>query len=1157
MTTKNIFFIITSNPNSDNNIKLIYNFEESGIVNLKKVLSKTILNNNLNYKLCIYNISFEPKKVKERDKITKKYITNFKFNYNGKQYSKELLIDIRRNNFIYNFKLRENQNSNIDECIQFKIYKEALNTLNLKSEDIMSLDLLNDSKNILIEKDNKYLEFYLELLNYYYNTKEINNLLKMFNQEMSFNCKEINYEYYGNILDNIVNNIDSNKGLKSERQKEESFENFVNLLLIYRSKYEIKKFQEMLNQKSLWEYFSQNLIQNIKYYLNLNIIIPKGLINKMLSQNKLLSIEKIRKILSLSESIEDLLILINNNCNSIYQNCKKKNYKFEIIEFQKQKETDNLIIIMKELEKLVNYELKQNFQFISLGEDFWSNYLNYYKSVEDFKNLILMEQSILICKRIDKNLNIEKFSQIIHDSEYKIINNGELKNEKLLDFFENNYIKPIKNSNNEMKINFPFFFLNGIDLDTAKDNFYNKWNELNILSFINNNEKDFIQNLINKITKMENYEKIFKLLENKKEIIIKENIILILKEKYSELIKNYESNKCINFIEDSLKLIYLIDRNKQNIINFLENVVIKYTKNIEDIINIFSYLLSDYEDISNNLKFYIIIYFIKNKNKLNSKDLTILKSQLKIKSIVELIFNEINKNVINEEEFFNEDKNIDFFIILKSVQEEIDCNEFINSKFLSNITKLKNTILNNIKKGEIKYDLISSWLNDKEKKYLLKERLNILCFNYENEVNECIESYYYYCNKINETINYLQKLSNVLKKFFPIEQQKGIKYIEDLEKEIKTGQLNEVDKKKEQLNIDRYILKDLDLDEMDKLKSSIFFFNLFNKKKLNKSNLNEMETFKITKTDFMKLKLLFNNNWIENKIINEYSDIIKKIDEKELEKELNLLKEYFSLNYIDESYLLKLKEDIILFIQKKEEILQMINNCFLFISEFVTNKTEFFYELKNIYKKYQKKITLELIKNYEKILEKYFSNKFDAKQGDENSHTFQKIKILNNQNKILSQEVNNLREQNNIFQSKINELTDEFNKEKEKEKITDEKSNSFSWFVEQYKILSEKLSRYPIDLLKDEKMISVIFTNSYKQFYISIICKNTELFSSVENKFYGKIEEIFDNNNRFSKYKETENYFILNNKKIIKSKRLDENDIKDNNIIIIRQFSNG
>ena len=219
---------------------------------------------------------------------------------------------------------------------------------------------------------------------------------------------------------------------------------------------------------------------------------------------------------------------------------------------------------------------------------------------------------------------------------------------------------------------------------------------------------------------MENYGKIFKLLENKKEIIIKDNIILILKEKYSELIKNYDSNKCINFREDSLKLIYLIDRNKQNIINFLENVVIKYTKNIEDIINIFSYLLSDYEDISNNLKFYIIIYLIKNKNKLNSKNLTILKSQLKIKSIVELIFNEINKNVINEEEFFNEDKNIDFFIILKSVQEEIDCNEFINSKFLSNITKLKNTILNNIKKGEIKYDLISSWLNDKEKKYLLK-----------------------------------------------------------------------------------------------------------------------------------------------------------------------------------------------------------------------------------------------------------------------------------------------------------------------------------------------------------------------------------------------------------------------------------------------------
>ena len=40
--------------------------------------------------------------------------------------------------------------------------------------------------------------------------------------------------------------------------------------------------------------------------------------------------------------------------------------------------------------------------------------------------------------------------------------------------------------------------------------------------------------------------------------------------------------------------------------------------------------------------------------------------------------------------------------------------------------------------------------------------------------------------------------------------------------------------------------------------------------------------------------------------------------------------------------------------------------------------------------------------------------------------------------------------------------------------------------------LKEKLSRYPFELKKDEKMISVIFTSDDKKIHSSVICKNTE-----------------------------------------------------------------
>ena len=52
--------------------------------------------------------------------------------------------------------------------------------------------------------------------------------------------------------------------------------------------------------------------------------------------------------------------------------------------------------------------------------------------------------------------------------------------------------------------------------------------------------------------------------------------------------------------------------------------------------------------------------------------------------------------------------------------------------------------------------------------------------------------------------------------------------------------------------------------------------------------------------------------------------------------------------------------------------------------------------------------------------------------------------------------------------------------------------------------LNEKLSRYPFELKKNEKMISLIFTSDDKKIHFSIICKNTEKFNQLEEKIYEK-----------------------------------------------------
>ena len=64
-------------------------------------------------------------------------------------------------------------------------------------------------------------------------------------------------------------------------------------------------------------------------------------------------------------------------------------------------------------------------------------------------------------------------------------------------------------------------------------------------------------------------------------------------------------------------------------------------------------------------------------------------------------------------------------------------------------------------------------------------------------------------------------------------------------------------------------------------------------------------------------------------------------------------------------------------------------------------------------------------------------------------------------------------------------------------------------------------------------MICVYFTSSDQNIHYPIPCINTDIFAEVEEKLYKQYPE----------YRETNNYFISNGKKILKSKTIEENNI--------------
>ena len=160
----------------------------------------------------------------------------------------------------------------------------------------------------------------------------------------------------------------------------------------------------------------------------------------------------------------------------------------------------------------------------------------------------------------------------------------------------------------------------------------------------------------------------------------------------------------------------------------------------------------------------------------------------------------------------------------------------------------------------------------------------------------------------------------------------------------------------------------------------------------------------------------------------------------------------------------------------------------------------------------------------------------------------------------LNKEINELENELNKINEKLEELKIII-KEKEK-KVNNERkiiqvlkrsllnNNSNIYKIKELigtikkNIINDIKLNIPIDFKKGEKMISVIFISVDQNIYYSVICKNTDIFSNIKNKFYDKYPE----------YKNTKNVFIVNGNKVDILKSIDDNKIKNSDIITFKTF---
>ena len=180
---------------------------------------------------------------------------------------------------------------------------------------------------------------------------------------------------------------------------------------------------------------------------------------------------------------------------------------------------------------------------------------------------------------------------------------------------------------------------------------------------------------------------------------------------------------------------------------------------------------------------------------------------------------------------------------------------------------------------------------------------------------------------------------------------------------------------------------------------------------------------------------------------------------------------------------------------------------------------------------------ININKNYDKLENELINEK-------------NKNKLLNEKIRQLEKELINEKNKNKLLNEKIKQLEKELINERNKVKQLDLSKIELQKSLElKNKEIEElKFKNNPLYNIKlGEQLLSINFTSiDQKIANYSRICKNTDIFVRIEEQLYKD----------FPEYKDKETYFMKNADKIKRFKSLDENNIKNNDVLVIYTYEN-
>ena len=930
---------------------------------------------------------------KIKDKEKEVFIKVFKYFYKKKKIELEfqfedsyyfLSLSINKETFLFDLILQKSENifilistkSKIEQKLQLPEKMNYFIRALKKTKETDKLDILyNDS----IEQYSKRPNFIvlIKIFVHIYNTNLCPKLLNVFSKNVDNIQQKDNFSNISlNEFKDTFNEIfDNSKDLISNLSLNPT--DFYGLILCYLNVYNneifCRKFETLFQEdkNALYE-----VMLKYKSYFKKEINLSIDLLNEFI---KFSTTKKYQEFIdNCSFYLGDVNIffdIIERNKEDIisiegFIPIEVKNFKNENIKDIKK--------IIQKIENIIQFSKNKKKLLLEITSFFWDKLKNFYSTPN--------KQNIEICYNIKEQLkhycnlinslykddesnkikvNIQKYlikghfsRQIDKNIKFYIENNKNITNKEIINLIMSYNVYYTKDY--YINLRSPEI-LDKINLEQTDEEFISQFKEIGFEKLFKKYIKKYISLMVNKIQKIEDFNTIINLIDEKNLNEDKFTYFDRLIQKYYIIIKKIKGIKDEEHVIKSLaNLSYFLYENNKN--DFFEKDITKLDKKIRH--KIYIELIK-----KNNKKMneFIVNKYLSTLTLENIEYFMIFINSLKPDAQKNVLKKIDNKYIICENDFYGNNKNINFELLNLLFQNNILKEE---SKYKEETIKVLEKIYKDIiENNTIKYKKLDLLFSNEEN--IIIEKMNILNLYDENlNPNDIYDSSKDKYNNMKIALNRIIKIKIALEKYHKEAHKKDINSINQMIELIKNGTYNDFYNKDLELS-QIYDLEDIanQVNEVKDLK----IFNIFysNYKSKVPDEVERFEKACVELTNFKKYLIKSGENFYQNKFDDNKSESIEKIREQikihedfEIQKEIYKIMNVGGEKNVDEMVNIMFNSSI----YEKD-----IKSILYFFENFLQDKNEI-EELKKKYDNLSKKKFSEITKILKELEEKKIYN---------------------------------------------------------------------------------------------------------------------------------------------------------------------------------------